>query len=54
MPIVLWWYALSPLRVWIDAFKQVQSSRKLCLLWIEVLSYVLGSVAMVSVKATPC
>lgn len=53
MPIGLWWYALSPLDVWICAFKQIHRNRKLCLLWIEVICYVLGSVAMVSEKNIP-
>lgn len=48
MPLFLWWYALLPLDIWVCTFRGMKRNRSLCMLWIEVISYILGCLAMVT------
>lgn len=47
MPIILWWYALPSPNVYSKALRLLRRSQKVNVIWIEVLCYGLGSIAMV-------
>ncbi|KAG6440454.1 hypothetical protein O3G_MSEX001317 [Manduca sexta] len=46
MPILLWWYALSPLHVWIKAIRKLKENKSTYTLFVEIISYIVGSFAM--------
>jgi hypothetical protein len=50
MPVFLWWNAISSLDIWSKAFRLFRKSQKNNGVWIEVLCYSLGSMAMVRKK----
>ncbi|XP_048489024.1 GPI ethanolamine phosphate transferase 1 [Plutella xylostella] len=46
LPVIIWWYALTPISTWINFTAVLNKSRKLNLFIVELLCYTLGSLAM--------
>ncbi|XP_075973265.1 phosphatidylinositol glycan anchor biosynthesis class N [Anticarsia gemmatalis] len=46
LPIFLWWYALSSLTLWIKVYRQFRKNKQFLSLFVQILSYSLGSIAM--------
>ncbi|KAJ2947913.1 hypothetical protein O0L34_g9704 [Tuta absoluta] len=46
MPVFLWWYALSGTNVWLKLLRHFRSWRQITLIWMLVLCYLVGSVAL--------
>lgn len=48
IPVFLWWHALSSVQIWMQTCIELKSSKQLLRVIVEIISYTLGSIFMVS------
>ncbi|XP_050681266.1 GPI ethanolamine phosphate transferase 1 isoform X1 [Leptidea sinapis] len=46
MPLLLWYYALTPIELWIETLSMLRRKKRIMLLIVEVLCYVIGCIAL--------